>query len=453
MVPLRANPLLSSALLAGMLSSGGDLLSSPHTTKTPSSFRGLPEALCALHMPSALSLAAGDGALSALGPSGQRQIDRISATAAFGRLSEDEQRAVRSLAALELPNFEALCLTDLDSPLSSRPRSELLTAGAPILTRLAALAELPVTRFGLPGRAVLSQLLQGAANPGLLRQLGPTCFSTVLVHQLATSSPSGYLRLHLDLLETGEAVNHLGFRLAFSQSWMPVDGVSPPPLPVGQVLPWALHQSLTRRPISSVRDIAGFDEISVGVDAARFLGQDIVLSLRARAGTLPLSVGDITFLTPDLSRTGHVFQVLAVNQGSVSLYDPNGGRGISAMIDQRAPRMPGEHAIADGKVLHINPELLQRITASTYRCTPLSGDAPRFVIITPGGARHEFSDRESLMAFRERHSSGNGRPRLWEEGTLPFAVVLGAVAAGALWRLARRRAPAPPEQGPLGRGG
>ena len=359
------------------------------------------------------------------------QLSSICDTSAYERLTDEQRLAVLSIAHLEIPNFERI----FSCSSAQSPISKLSQSSNEGLVRLATLARQPSERLGASGSSVVRQLLSAVLNPDGIRQMGPTCYPTVLARQLALAEPEEFIRLTADLVEQGTAITKHGLRLRFNDVWRDISASKSFGFPVAQVLPWALYQEMNHSPLHNIEESIGLGEFITGLDAAWALGRDVTLRVHDKRAGKALSAGDIIFLTPDQDRCGHVLQVAQAAQDFVTLYDPNGTLGLRTLVTARVKPGPGEIVEPDGFLVRISPSLLARIVATSFRLSAPASELPRFAVEWVNGEVVEFRSRESLQAFIEdeqrrfRMTHGDGSV-LWG------AVLIGmsALAAYGLFR-------------------
>ncbi len=370
------------------------------------------------------------------------QLLVICESPAYARLSERDRQAVVTLAHLEVPGFERVFPTGLSSLEEPSSLGAIARDGGDLLQRVEALSQGFNQRLGCPGALAARQLLTAVLQPNGIRQIGPTCFPTVLVRHLATAQPREFLRMTLDLIERGETETRHGLRLKFDDAWASRSSSALLGFPVGQVLAWPLYQALFEAPVADIEKSNGLGELLTGIEASRFLGSDITFSANSRRADFTLAVGDIVFLTPDAENRGHVFQVARVAPERIALYDPNGPRGMPSMVAARVRALPGEEIESDGALVSITPSLLERIVATRYRLSPAARAAPCFSIERESGQIREFFDRDSLRNFlQDERERFEARTR---SGNLPLGLVLsGLLIAVAIRALRSGRSPAP----------
>lgn len=375
------------------------------------------------------------------------QLSSICDAPAYERLSDRQRLAVLSIAHLEIPNFERIFYWSAPQP----PIARLSRSGDEVLVRLESLSRQPSNRLGASGSSVVRQLLSSVLNPDGIRQLGPTCYPTVLVRQLALTEPEEFIRLTADLVENGATASKFGLSLTFNEAWRDSSASKSFGFPVAQVLPWALYQAMSTSPLNNIEQSLGLGELSTGIDAALFLGRNVHLRIHDGQARARFAAGDILFLTPDENRRGHVLQVAGVGDGMVTLYDPNGTRGMKALVEERVRAAPGEVVEPSERLVRITPSLLGRVVATSFRLTPTSGGLPQFAVEWPNGELTEFPTRESLQAFITEEQ---GRHVLAQrDGSMRWgAVLIGMTAlfAYGVFRAARGWTATPTQKSFLG---
>lgn len=364
------------------------------------------------------------------------QLSSICDTSAYERLTDKQRLAVLSIAHLEIPNFERIFSWSSPQP----PISKLSRSSDEGLVRLEALSRQQSKRLGANGSSVVRQLLSAVLNPDGIRQMGPTCYPTVLTRQLALVEPEEFIRLTADLIENGVAVSSYGLRLSFNEAWRDSSASKSFGFPVAQVLPWALYQEMSHSPSNNIEESLGLGEFITGLDAALFLGRDVTLRVHDRKLRTAFAAGDILFLTPDQDRRGHVLQVAGVAQDRVTVYDPNGTLGMKTLVAARVKPGPGEVIEPEGFLVRITPSLLARVLATSFRLSPTASELPRFAVEWSSGEVVEFRTRESLKAFikdeQRRYALAD------RDGSLLWGAVLmgmAALAAYGVLRAAGRR--------------
>ena len=375
------------------------------------------------------------------------QLEEVCSSLTYLKLSETDRNSVVSLAILQVPSFSRLFLdSESATEAPDAARQVFRGDGAALLARLERVAHFDETRLLTSGGNVVRQVLALVASPDLIRQSGPTCFSTVLVRHLARTQPAEFIRLSLDLVEHGEAKTPSGLSMSLNQKWIERHRIGAFGFPVAQVLPWALYQTLHGRTIDEPFATQGLGELLVGVDVAQFFGRDV--DLRTNYGPSPWSIaeGDILFFTPDAENLGHVVQVERFQEGAARLYDPDSGRGIESLLRERLKPEDAKRVEVDRGFVKIPVPLLGELIASSYRLHDVELGSPSFGIVRAETRTHRFQEKHVLQSFVDRERARYGEKTPW--GSLPFAILFSGITAAAVHRIftfARAAEPKAPE--------
>lgn len=372
------------------------------------------------------------------------QLEEVCGSLTYLGLSETDRNSVISLAILQVPSFSRLFLDfESGSDVPEATRRVFRGSGAALLARLECAARSDETRLLTSGGNVVRQILSLVASPDLIRQSGPTCFSTVLVRHLARTQPAEFIRLSLDLVEHGEAKTSSGLSMSLNPKWIERHRIGAFGFPVAQVLPWALYQTLHGRTIDEPFATQGLGELLVGVDVAQFFGRDV--DLRTKCGLSPLSIaeGDILFFTPDADNLGHVLQVERFESGSARLYDPDSGRGIGALLRERLKPEDAKWVEVNRGFVKIPVPLLGELIASSYRLHRPELGSPSFGIVRTETQTRRFKEKHDLQSFVERERARYGERGPW--GSLPFAILFSGMTAAAAYRILRSTRAAEPK--------
>jgi hypothetical protein len=369
------------------------------------------------------------------------QLAAICNSSLYSKLSEQERAAVVRLAHLEVGDLQYLFTSPPLSLIGTRRLPKLHTLeslrdiqGESLLLRLAELADVPQTRLGTPGKVAARQLLSVLVHPNSLRQDGPTCLPTVIVHELVSTAPAEYVRLSAELIKHASTKTQHDLPLEVLEPWMTESRTASLGFPAGSVLPWALFQTLHSRPIVKPEAELGLEEVLPGVDIARFLGRDVDLRGHSPGTASSVGVGDIVFVLPDQTHVGHVLKVDALDKDGVTLFDPAGSRATSALISYRLGPEALKGCCERGKTTFVPMSTFDQLVHATYHFSPMAGTLPRFGIVRSPTMTHNFYDRPSVESFLDKYRTKNGGGDSRNPYDVPTLLLVGALGALATWR-------------------